>query len=81
MMCALLDVSRGDYYAWLDRPQCKTKQENIQLTEQISKVFEQSRCVYGAPRISAAVNSDGQVCSKNRVAKSLNSTKKINGSL
>jgi putative transposase len=64
-----LDISRSGYYAWLSRPLCKTKQENIQLTEQISKVFEQSRGVYGAPRVTAALNSDGQVCGKNRVTK------------
>ena len=69
MMCALLDISRSGYYAWLSRPQCKTKQENIQLTKHISKVFEQSRGVYGAPRIRAALNSEGYVCSKNRVAR------------
>jgi len=69
MMCVLLDISRSGYYAWLSRPLCKTKQENIQLTEQISKVFEQSRGVYGAPRIRASLNSDGQACGKNRVAR------------
>jgi putative transposase len=69
MMCSLLDISRSGYYAWLSRPLCKTKQENIQLTEQISKIFEQSKCVYGAPRIRAALNADGQTCGKNRVAR------------
>lgn len=69
MMCGLLRISRSGYYAWLSRPLCKTKQENIQLTEKISAIFEQSRGVYGAPRIRAALNSDGQSCSKNRVAR------------
>ena len=69
MMCALLDISRSGYYAWLSRPLCKTKQENMQLNEQISKVFEQSKGVYGAPRVKAALNADGQACGKNRVAR------------
>ena len=68
-MCALLGVSRSGYYAWLSRPLCKTKQENIQLTELILEIFDQSKGVYGALRIRAALNSNGQVCGKSRVAK------------
>ena len=41
----------------------------MQLNEQISKVFEQSKGVYGAPRVRAALNADGQACGKNRVAR------------
>jgi len=69
MMCNVLDISRSGYYAWLSRPLCKTKQENIKLTERISTIFEQSRGVYGAPRIKASLDSEGYCCSKNRVAR------------
>ena len=69
MMCHVLDVSRSGYYAWLSRPLCKTKQENIKLTEKISTIFEQSRGVYGAPRIKASLDSEGHSYGKNRVAR------------
>jgi putative transposase len=69
MMCNVLDISRSGYYAWLSRLLCKTKQENIKLTEQISTIFEQSRGVYGAPRIKASLDSQGHCYGKNRVAR------------
>ena len=68
MMCNVLDITRSGYYAWLSRVLCKTKQENIKLTEKISTIFEQSRGVYGAPRIKASIDSKGHCYGKNRVA-------------
>lgn len=69
MMCKVLSISRSGYYAWLKRPLSNTKQENVTLTKLISDIHEQSRGVYGAPRIKEVLKSEGHYCSKNRVAK------------
>ncbi len=69
MMCRALGVSRSGFYAWLSRPVCKTKQENIRLTNLISKIHDDSRGVYGAPRIQHVLRAQGVICGKNRVAK------------
>ena len=69
MMCNALGVSRSGYYAWLSRPMSNTQQENINLTKMILQVHEQSRGVYGAPRVQVMLKINGSSCSKNRVAK------------
>ncbi|TKB43558.1 IS3 family transposase [Thalassotalea mangrovi] len=69
MMCRVLSVSRSGFYAWLSRPLCKTKQDNIELTKRIEKIHEESRGVYGAPRIQQMLRAQGYRYGKNRVAK------------
>ncbi|WNC67830.1 IS3 family transposase [Thalassotalea nanhaiensis] len=69
MMCKALSVSRSGFYAWSTRPLSKTKQENIRFTKLISEIHQQSRGVYGAPRVKEVLMSEGHHCSKNRVAK------------
>jgi transposase InsO family protein len=76
IMCRVLDVSRGGYYAWLRRqeqgqgqPPGKREAANRQLSDHIWTVFRRSRGTYGSPRIHADLREQGIACSRKRVAR------------
>ena len=64
-----LGVSRGGYYAWLDRPQSTRNIENEALLARMRAIYEKTKQTYGAPRMTAELQGEGLLCSKNRVAK------------
>jgi transposase InsO family protein len=68
-MCKVLKVSRSGYYAWRERRPSRREQANRELLEHIREVHRESRNTYGSPRITNALNEQGIVCGKNRVAK------------
>lgn len=68
-MCNILRVSRSGYYAWKARTPSKRQLENQRLTEQITKLFYQSRSSYGSPRITKALKKAGWSVSRPRVAR------------
>lgn len=71
-MCKTLGVSRSGYYAWVQRGNSgPTTRElrDIQLSEQIIEIFEESEERYGAPRIHAELVARGERVSKKRVAR------------
>jgi putative transposase len=65
----LLDVSSSGYYDWLDRPESSRSRENSALTEKIRYLHQQSREIYGSPRIHKDLIDEGEACSVNRVAR------------
>jgi putative transposase len=65
----LLDVSSSGYYDWLDRPASNRSRENSALTEKIRYLHQQSRKIYGSPRIHKDLIDEGEACSVNRVAR------------
>lgn len=68
-MCAVLEVSRSGFYAWLKRDESRRSQEDRELTEQIREIHKESRGIYGAPRIHAALRRRGRKCGIKRVAR------------
>jgi putative transposase len=68
-MCAVLEVSRAGYYAWLKRPISRREQANTALDSRIEKVFVESRETYGNPRVFQALKKLGVACGENRVAR------------
>jgi transposase InsO family protein len=68
-MCRVLGVSRSGYYAWRSRPTCKRRQSNQTLVVQIDQEYRRSRETYGSPRIHAALQRQGVVCGRNRIAR------------
>ncbi|NLC06732.1 MAG: IS3 family transposase [Syntrophomonadaceae bacterium] len=64
-----MQVSRSGYYAWLKRPESSRKSSNKELLTEIRKIYKQSRDTYGSPRITKALNKQGVICGKNRVAR------------
>lgn len=52
-MCRVLVVPRSGYYGWRGRPPAARTIEDAYLTDTIKDVHEESRQVYGSPRIHA----------------------------
>jgi transposase InsO family protein len=68
-MCKTLRVSRSGFYAWLGRDESDRARENRELTELIRSVFDDSREVYGSPRVFRTLRRRGMSCSRHRVAR------------
>jgi len=68
-MCEVLKVSRSGYYAWRSRQPTMRQKENEELLSRIRAIHEQSRRLYGSPRIRAELIAHGFRCGKNRVAR------------
>lgn len=68
-LCATLRVSRSGFYAWLGRCESGRARENRRLTTVIRRVFDDSREIYGAPRMHRALLQRGERCGRNRVAR------------
>ena len=68
-MCAVLEVSRSGYYAWLKRPPSQRTQEDKQLTNRIRTIYTRSKGTYGAARIHAELISVGVRVGRKRVAR------------
>jgi transposase InsO family protein len=69
LMCEVLGVTRSGYYAWRGRPQSPRARRQAQLVQAIETVHRESRGTYGSPRMHKALESRGQGCSVNTVAK------------
>jgi len=68
-ICAVLGISRSGHYAWRVRQPSIRQKENEELLSRIRAIHEQSRRLYGSPRIRAELNAQGFRCGKNRVAR------------
>ncbi|MBS0579089.1 MAG: IS3 family transposase [Proteobacteria bacterium] len=70
MMCRLLQISRSGYYAWLDRPMCARRREDLALTGKIAAIHRFSRETYGSPMIHAELaEAHGIRIGRKRVAR------------
>lgn len=65
-MCQLLDLSRSNYYAWLNRRPSKRERNDAKLVELISKSHQESGGIYGVDKIHRDVK-EIQPCSRKRV--------------
>jgi transposase InsO family protein len=68
-MCRILEVSRSGFYAWCKRPKSKRHLENEKLLQDIIRVFQQSKEIYGARKITNKLHLENIQCGKNRVAR------------
>ncbi len=68
-MCEVLKVSRSGYYAGVTRQPSRRREGNEELLRQIEGIHQQSRRLYGSPRITAELRNRGWGCGKNRVAR------------
>jgi transposase InsO family protein len=69
ILCRVLDVRVSGYYAWRKRTPSQQAEANVRLLAQIRQVHTTSRQTYGSPRIHAALQMQGVVCSRKRVAR------------
>jgi transposase InsO family protein len=65
----MLGVSTSGYYAWRTRGSSPHAESDSKLTALIRLVYENSRNIYGAPRIYAELRELGVRCAKKRVAR------------
>jgi putative transposase len=68
-MCRVLGVSRSGYYTYMRRGLSPRRQENERLVSRIREIWRARRRVYGSPRITAELQSQGYRCGKNRIAR------------
>ena len=68
-MCQVLQVSRGGYYAWLDRPLSLRETENMKLLDRIKGIHTETDENYGSPRITSALLDEKFTVSRPRVAR------------
>src|SRR5690554_1620653 len=68
-MCKLLEVSRSGYYAWCERPPSNRMKKRDELVKQIRKTHQESRELYGSPKITKALNHQGVLVSERTVSR------------
>jgi putative transposase len=66
-MCRLFEVSRSGFYEWLGRGESARAVEDRELMRKIERSFEESRGVYGTPRILDDLRDQGCRVGKNRI--------------
>lgn len=67
--CELLEVSRSAYYAQRNTTPSTRQVEEKELTAAIVRLHEQSKGVYGAPKIHADLKDEGRDHGRKRVAR------------
>ncbi len=71
----MFKISRSGFYAWLTPVASNREAENRKLTDQILKVYGNSKNTYGSPRIMMELNRQGIKVSKPRVARLMQKAK------
>lgn len=71
-MCHVLQVSRSGYYKWKSRPESSRERQHKEWTDQIKDVYEQSRRLYGSPKIASKLRQQGVVISERTVTRIMN---------
>jgi len=69
MMCQLLKVSRSGFYAWKSRPESQRVKTDCILRPKIHQIHEQSKGVYGSPRICAELKELGHHHGRHKIAR------------
>lgn len=67
-MCAVLDVSTSGYYGWLHRPESPRRRRHQRLVAKIRMIHQNSREIYGSPRVHGELIDNGIVVGQNTVA-------------
>lgn len=69
VLCRIMNVTRGGFYAWKKRKASARQRENETLLAQINQFFKRSRQTYGSPRILRDLKEAGYSCGRHRVAR------------
>ncbi|MGL5821923.1 MAG: IS3 family transposase [Sarcina sp.] len=54
-MCSILGIPRSTYYSKVNSKKSNREIENEGIKESIVRIYNDSKCVYGAPRIHATL--------------------------
>ncbi len=68
-MCRVLEVSTSGFWAWSKRVPSARTRSDLELTDTIRGIHEDSRGTYGVPRVHAELRDTGTGCSRKRVAR------------
>lgn len=68
-MCRMLEVTRGGFYQWLDKPESDRAIEDKRLLRMIRDSYDASGGVYGARRVFGDLREAGERCGKHRIEK------------
>ena len=68
-MLKLLGVSKSGYYAWLNRVPSNRSLLRERVKAEIKEIYEDSYCIYGAPKITKALHEKGFNTSERTVTK------------
>jgi putative transposase len=69
VLCRVLAVSAGGFYAWRDRSPSARRQRRDALAVQLKAAHRQMKGRYGSPRLHAELVARGETCCVNTVAK------------
>jgi putative transposase len=69
VLCRVMQVSRGGYYAWRNRKPCAHSQRDAELLTKIKGFHAASQKRYGSPRIYDDLRCDQEAVGKKRVAR------------
>ena len=69
LMCRVLKVSRGGYYAWRRRPESTRSCRDRKLLVDIRAAHKASRRTYGSPRMHRELTEQGHTVGRHRVAR------------
>ncbi|MBS2773261.1 IS3 family transposase, partial [Anoxybacillus rupiensis] len=64
-----MNVSRSGYYQWTRRQESEQKKRRRELEQQISRIFVDSRRLYGSPKIAQVLRQQGVRVSEKTVAR------------
>ena len=65
----ILGVSRSGYNSWLKRNPSDTKMREVRIKGEIQRIHEESKEIYGAPKITKILQNNGEVISERTVGK------------
>jgi transposase InsO family protein len=69
LMCRVLQVSRGGFYAWLKRPAAAHSFKDQRLAVEIAAIYQEHRGRYGSPRVHVELRDRGYRTGRKRVAR------------
>ncbi len=68
-MSEILEVGRSSFYAWLNSEPSPRELDNQEIAELVKKIFHEYKGRYGSRRIRIALQKQGKIISRRRVAK------------
>jgi arginine repressor len=69
-----MEVSRSGYYKWLRHPESERERQHKEWTAQIKEVYDQSRQLYGSPKVTERLNQKGVMISQRTVTRIMKET-------
>jgi len=75
VMCRVLEVTRGGFYQWLNKPMSERAIEDQRLLSLIRDSYVASGGVYGARRVFGDLREAGETCGQHRVERIMQANK------